>query len=77
MRSVNIHEAKSTLSALLLDVETKGEVVVICRYGRPVAELRRPTPSRDRLLPNPALCGVVLHDDPATPLPADLWDALS
>jgi prevent-host-death family protein len=36
--SVNIHEAKSTLSALVARVE-RGEEIVISRAGRPVAKL--------------------------------------
>ena len=35
---VNVHEAKTNLSKLLEAVE-KGETVVICRNGRPVAKL--------------------------------------
>ena len=38
MKTVNVHEAKSTLSRLLEEVE-RGETVVIARNGRPVAEL--------------------------------------
>jgi prevent-host-death family protein len=38
MKTVNVHEAKSTLSRLLEDVE-RGETVVIARNGQPVAEL--------------------------------------
>jgi prevent-host-death family protein len=38
MKTVNVHEAKSTLSRLLEEVE-RGEIVVIARNGRPVAEL--------------------------------------
>ena len=40
MIKVNTHEAKTRLSALLADVENKGEHVVICRNGKPIAELR-------------------------------------
>lgn len=36
--TVNVHEAKSTLSRLLQRVED-GERIVIARAGRPVAEL--------------------------------------
>jgi prevent-host-death family protein len=39
MRTVNVHEAKSTLSKLLDEVERGGRVV-IARNGAPVAELR-------------------------------------
>jgi prevent-host-death family protein len=38
MKTVNVHEAKSTLSRLLEEVE-RGETVVIARNGKPVAEL--------------------------------------
>lgn len=38
MKIVNIHQAKSTLSRLLVDVD-HGETVVIARAGRPVARL--------------------------------------
>ncbi|MGA2392572.1 MAG: type II toxin-antitoxin system prevent-host-death family antitoxin [Candidatus Lustribacter sp.] len=38
MKTVNVHEAKSTLSRLLEEVE-HGETVVIARNGQPVAEL--------------------------------------
>ena len=40
MKTVNIHEAKTTLSALLAEVE-RGEDVVIARKGKPVARLTR------------------------------------
>jgi len=40
MKTVNVHEAKSTLSALLAAVEA-GEEVVIARNGTPVAKLVR------------------------------------
>jgi len=38
MRQVNIHEAKTQLSRLLVEVEG-GEEVVIARAGKPVARL--------------------------------------
>jgi len=45
MKTVNIHDAKTTLSRLLAEVE-RGEIVVIARNGEPIAELiaiRQPT----------------------------------
>lgn len=45
MKSVNVHEAKTHLSRLLVEVE-QGEEIVISRGGKPVARLlpfdRRP-----------------------------------
>jgi prevent-host-death family protein len=49
MKTVNVHEAKTTLSQLLADVE-RGEDVVIARNGVPVARLSaiQPAISRER-----------------------------
>jgi prevent-host-death family protein len=49
MKTVNVHEAKTTLSALLAQVE-QGEEVVIARNGEPVAKLTRyqSAPLRER-----------------------------
>jgi prevent-host-death family protein len=50
MKTVNVHEAKTSLSALLSEVE-RGEDVVIARNGTPVARLVRvepPTAKRQR-----------------------------
>ena len=48
MKTVNIHESKTTLSQLLAEVE-QGEDVVIARNGVPVARLTaiRPAISRE------------------------------
>ena len=73
MIGVNIHQAKSQLSALLAEVENKGEVVIICRNGKPVAELRRVAESPDPLHNDPALAPVVFHRDPTEPLAAEDW----
>lgn len=47
MRTINVHEAKSTLSTLLVQVE-QGEEVVIARNCRPVAKLTRIAPPSHR-----------------------------
>jgi len=39
MTTVNIHEAKTHLSSILLDVERYGEKVVICRYNKAIAQI--------------------------------------
>ena len=39
MKSVNVHEAKTGLSALLAEIEKSGKRIVICRNGKPVADL--------------------------------------
>jgi len=42
MLVVNIHEAKTNLSSLLTKIEKTGEEVLICRYGKPIADLGMP-----------------------------------
>ena len=41
MITVNMHEAKTRLSELVKAVEERNEIVVLCRAGREVAEIRR------------------------------------
>ena len=76
MITVNTHEAKTRLSALLAAVEeNEGEVVVICRHGRPVAELRASrarTAAPDPLQMHPELAATVLYD-PTEPATEEEW----
>ena len=72
MIRVNTQEAKSQLSSLLAAIE-RGETVVICRNGTPIAELRRVHVVDDPLRQNPALQGVVFHEDPTAPLQPEDW----
>jgi len=64
MITVNTHEAKTKLSALLRVIEDDNETVIICRAGKPVAELRRPTARKiqDPLKMHPELMGKILYD---------------
>jgi antitoxin (DNA-binding transcriptional repressor) of toxin-antitoxin stability system len=39
MKTVNVHDAKTGLSALLVQVEKSGKRFVICRNGKPIADL--------------------------------------
>jgi prevent-host-death family protein len=39
MKAVNLQDAKTHLSRYLDDVE-QGEVVVLCRHNKPIAEIR-------------------------------------
>jgi prevent-host-death family protein len=72
MKSVNVHEAKTTLSALLAEVEKNGERIFICRNGKPVADLvphKRP----DRIAPHPVMSAIKIMYDPTEPLSHDEW----
>jgi prevent-host-death family protein len=70
MKIVNIHEAKTQLSALLAEVEATGEKVLICRHGKPVADLV-PHRQHSRLEPHPVMRQIRLDYDPTEPLAED------
>ena len=72
MKSVNIHEAKTKLSALLAEVEQTGETILICRNGKPIADLI-PHRKRSRLLPHPVMSQLQITYDPTEPLAEDEW----
>lgn len=74
MIAVNTHEAKSRLSGLIADVEQRGEVVWICRSGKPVARLvaidRTPC---DPFKVNPDLKPLEIKGDLCAQLAEDDW----
>ena len=63
MKIVNIHEAKTKLSALLADIEETGEKVRICRHGNPVADLV-PYRKRSRLAPHAVMSKIRINYNP-------------
>lgn len=73
MIQVNTHEAKTKLSALLAAVEQQGECVRICRNGKPIAELRPISRSRDPLARDPRLGPIEFLEDPTKPLDPEDW----
>ncbi len=73
MLSVNTHEAKTRLSELLLKIETERETVVICRNGKPVAELIPWRKVIDPLLQDSELKQIIFHEDPSLPLDESEW----
>ncbi len=73
MVRVNTHEAKTRLSELLAAVEDRDEQVLICRNGKPVAELRRVRATTDPFKTDPKLAAVKFYEDPVAPLTTDDW----
>lgn len=78
MITANIQEAKDRLVELVTAVEESNEVVILCRNGKPVAEIRQPAQSsaefRSRLVPNPALAVTFAPGyDPTEPASEDEW----
>jgi prevent-host-death family protein len=72
--TVNIHEAKTQLSRLLVRVE-EGEDVVISRAGRPVARLVPVVARGARRVPGSAAGLIHIMPDFDDPLPEALLDA--
>ena len=74
MITVNTHEAKSNLSKLLAAIEDKGEVVLICRNGKPIAEMKAIKTAAGRLTLDPALKVTFAPGfDPTEPATAEDW----
>ena len=76
MIKVNTREAKTRLSELLCSVE-RGELVVICRNGKPVAELRLARPAMGPLRKHPKLAKVTFNEPAQKPLSAKDWGELA
>jgi antitoxin (DNA-binding transcriptional repressor) of toxin-antitoxin stability system len=72
MKLVNIHETKTHLSTLLKEIEEKGERVVICRNGKPVADLSPHKPS-SRLAQDSVLSETQINYDPTEPASEADW----
>jgi prevent-host-death family protein len=75
MATVNVHEAKTHLSALLQRVEA-GEEIVIARAGEPVAKLVRVAPRQlESRKPGWWKGRIVMSDDFDAPLPDEIRKA--
>ena len=74
MISVNIYEAKTQLSKLVAAVETRGERVVLCRNGTPIADIVPHEAARGATLePDPALLGARFIGNPMAGVPPEDW----
>jgi antitoxin (DNA-binding transcriptional repressor) of toxin-antitoxin stability system len=73
MKTLNIHEAKTKLSSVLAEIEKKGKKFLICRNGKPIADLI-PHKKNSRLKPDPFLSQVKINCDLTKPLTEEDWD---
>lgn len=77
IQKLNIHEAKTRLSAILAQIEKDGSTVLICRNGSPVAEL---SPVKkgvgSRLGRHPVMSKFTIHYDPTEDMSEDEWGEL-
>jgi prevent-host-death family protein len=74
MKSVNVHEAKTQFSALLNELEQGSERIVICRNGKPVADLV-PHSAEISMEADPELGKITMRYDPTEPLSEEEWPA--
>lgn len=63
MKTVNIHDAKTSLSRLLAEVEKNGKRFVICRNGEPIADLV-PHAAEVSMAPDKHLGAIKIKYDP-------------
>lgn len=75
MKTVNIHEAKTRLSQFLKETES-GETYIICRNGKPVAQLTQYKPPK-RTAQDPVLSKISIQYDPTENLTADEWGEIA
>ncbi len=74
MVTINLYQAKTQFSRLVAAVEKRGERIVVCRNGQPVADLVPHTPDSIKTLdPDPLLVGACFVGDPAAPLNPEDW----
>ena len=72
MPTMSVHEAKAKLSSVLLAVEQTGETVVICRHGKPVADIT-PHRQRSRTQCHPAMSRIKINYDPTEDIEEEAW----
>ncbi|MHB8883384.1 MAG: type II toxin-antitoxin system Phd/YefM family antitoxin [Thermodesulfovibrionales bacterium] len=71
MNMVNIHEAKTHLSAILKRVES-GEEILIAKAGHPIARISPLSPASGKRQPGSAKGSLVVSETFMDPLPPDL-----
>ncbi len=74
LKTLNIHETKTKLSAILIEIEKTGKSVIICRNGKPVATLN-PYKGNEggRLDKHPMMSNIQIKYDPTEELTEDEW----
>jgi antitoxin (DNA-binding transcriptional repressor) of toxin-antitoxin stability system len=72
MKTVNVHEAKTGFSGLLAEIERKRSRIVICRNGKPVADLV-PHQAEVSMKPDKTLGAIGIHYDPTEGASEEEW----
>lgn len=72
MKTVNIHQAKTKFSQLVAQIEKRGERIVICRNGAPVADLV-PHETKVSMERDKKLGAIAIQYDPVEPASDAEW----
>jgi antitoxin (DNA-binding transcriptional repressor) of toxin-antitoxin stability system len=73
MSTVTEKEAKAQLPKLLAQIEKSGQPIVICRDGKPVADLVPHRKVKRNMKPHPVLSKIKILYDPTEPLSEEEW----
>lgn len=73
MKTVNVHEAKTQFSGLLAEIEKRKERIVICRNGKPIADLVPHQSSTVSMEPDKKLGALTILYDPVEQATDDEW----
>lgn len=72
MKTLNITEADSNFFPVLAEIEEQGEMFIICRNGKPIADLI-PHSRKSRRHPHPIMSAIRINYDPTETLDQDEW----
>jgi antitoxin (DNA-binding transcriptional repressor) of toxin-antitoxin stability system len=72
VKTVNVHQAKTGFCALLAEIERKRSRIVICRNGKPVADLV-PHRTEVSMEPDKKLGAIGIHYDPMEDSVEEEW----
>ena len=64
---------EAVLEKLVTAVEEEGTPIILCRNGKPVADLVPHRKRKFNMTPHPDLKGAKFLGDPCAPLPEDVW----
>jgi len=72
MQMLNIHEAGIRFPLLLTEIEQNGEMFVICRDGKPIADMI-PHSQKKRTRLHPIMSRINIKYDPTETLTSEEW----
>ncbi|MDM8554552.1 type II toxin-antitoxin system Phd/YefM family antitoxin [Desulfococcaceae bacterium HSG7] len=72
MKTISINKFDSNFSSALTEIEEKGEIFIIYRNGKPIANLI-PHTRKNRLNPHPVMSAIKINYDPTETLSRDEW----